>query len=225
MSLWQDFLTNDQRVVQKWVHYFPIYERHLSCWKNKTLTVLEIGVSMGGSLQMWQRYFGPLAKIVGVDIDHRCKDAEEPGIYVRIGSQADSGFLKSVIDEFGIPDIVIDDGSHIMSDISATFDFLYPLMPKNGIYVVEDLHAAYWPQYGGGVDVPTTFINRCKHFIDELNAHYSNGAVSPTFVTNQTLGISFYDSVVVFEKGEIFRRDAPQIGRRTLAERVKWKLG
>ena len=64
MSLWQDFLNNDRRVIQKWTHYFPVYERHFSPWRNKSLTFLEIGVSRGGSLQMWQRYFGPMAKII-----------------------------------------------------------------------------------------------------------------------------------------------------------------
>jgi len=30
MSLWQDFLTNDGKIIHKWVHYFPIYEGGLN---------------------------------------------------------------------------------------------------------------------------------------------------------------------------------------------------
>jgi hypothetical protein len=45
MSLWQDFLTNDGKIIHKWVHYFPIYERHFAWYRNKSLTFLEIGVS------------------------------------------------------------------------------------------------------------------------------------------------------------------------------------
>ena len=26
MDLWTDFLTNDQRLIHKWTHYFPIYQ-------------------------------------------------------------------------------------------------------------------------------------------------------------------------------------------------------
>jgi hypothetical protein len=48
MNLWQDFLTNDDKLIHKWTHYFPIYEQHLSEWRNKTITFLEIGVSRGG---------------------------------------------------------------------------------------------------------------------------------------------------------------------------------
>jgi cephalosporin hydroxylase len=212
MDLWQDFLTNDGKLIHKWVHYFSIYERHFAWFRGKSITFLEIGVSKGGSLQMWQRYFGPLAKIVGIDIDPACLQHEQPGISVRIGDQSDPVFLQSVIDEFGTPDVVLDDGSHRMDHIGATFEFLYPRLPKNGIYMVEDLHTAYWEEYGGGVDAPASFINKCKRFIDSLNADHSRGAVPVDAMTTGTFGISFYDSVVAFEKGHVWRKEAPQIG-------------
>ena len=212
MDLWQDFLTNDGKLIHKWVHYFGIYERHFSWFRGKSVTFLEIGVSKGGSLQMWQRYFGPLARIVGIDIDPSCRAHEQPGISVRVGDQGDPAFLQEIIEEFGVPDIVLDDGSHQMRHVNATFDLLYPQLPKNGIYMVEDLHTAYWSEFGGGVDVQTSFINRSKHFIDSLNADHSRGAITPDTITRQTYGISFYDSVVVFEKGDVWRKEAPQIG-------------
>jgi hypothetical protein len=220
MSLWQDFLTNDGKIIHKWVHYFPIYERHFEWYRNKSLTFLEIGVYKGGSLQMWQRYFGPLAKIVGTDINERCKDHEQPGIFVRIGDQSDEKFLQSVIDEFGIPDIVLDDGSHQMKHINATFQFLYPKMPKNAVYMVEDLHTAYWEEYGGGLGKTDSFVNQAKNFIDSLNADHSRGAVPADFITRGTFSISFYDSVIAFEKGDVWRKEAPQIGRHGIMDKI-----
>lgn len=215
MSLWQDFQTNDGKVIHKWVHYFPIYERHFAWYRNKSLTFLEIGVSKGGSLAMWQRYFGPLAKILGIDIDPACMAHQAPGIFVRTGNQGDEQFLSQIVAEFGAPDVVLDDGSHKMEDIAKSFLYLYPQMPKNGVYLVEDLHTAYWEAYGGGVAKPDTFINLAKGFVDRLNADYTGGAIPPDFITRQTFGISFYDSVVAFEKGQVFRREAPQIGRES----------
>ncbi|MEP0868575.1 class I SAM-dependent methyltransferase [Trichocoleus desertorum AS-A10] len=212
MNLWQDFLTNDQKIIHKWVHYFPIYERHFSGWRNKSLTFLEIGVSRGGSLQMWQRFFGPLAKIVGIDLNPECQEHESPGIFVRIGDQSDHSFLQSVVDEFGIPDIVLDDGSHQMNHITSSFQFFYPKMPKNAIYMVEDLHTAYWEEYGGGLEKPNTFINIAKDYIDRLNADHTRGKVTPDLITRETFGISFYDSIVCLEKGEVFWKQAPMIG-------------
>ena len=201
MTLWHDFLTNQGPQIHKWVHYFPIYERHFERWRNMTLTFLEIGVGKGGSVQMWQRYFGPLATIVGIDINPRCKAAEQPGIHVRIGDQSDPAFLQSIIDEFGVPDVVLDDGSHMMTHIRDTFLVLYPQMQKNGVYVVEDLHTAYRAEYGGGLDEPDSFINISKHFVDQLNAHHAREALQDGFITRQTFSISFYDSVVAFREG------------------------
>ena len=112
--LYHDFLTNEQRRIHKVPHYFPIYERHFSKFKNHSIVFWKIGVAGGGSLQMWQRYFGPFATIVGIDINPKCKQYEENEIKVCIGDQKDKGFLQSVIAQYGIPDVVLDDGSHIL---------------------------------------------------------------------------------------------------------------
>jgi cephalosporin hydroxylase len=221
MTLWQDFMTHDGKLVHKNAHYFPIYERHFAPWRNRSVTFLEIGVARGGSLALWQRFFGPLSKIIGIDIlEKRSKAAEAPGIFVRIGDQSDENFLQSIIDEFGVPDVVLDDGSHQMEHIVKTFNFLYPKMPKNSIYLVEDLHTAYWKEYGGGVDNPDTFINLTKKFIDRLNADNSRGEVPTDFITQETFGISFYSSVVVLEKGDVYRKETLRSGRKRLADRL-----
>ncbi|HEY1447476.1 MAG TPA: class I SAM-dependent methyltransferase [Caulobacteraceae bacterium] len=212
MDLWQDFLSNQGKAIHKWGHYFPIYERHFAPWRGRTLTFLEIGVAKGGSLAMWRRYFGPLARIVGVDIDRRCKAHEAEGIEIRIGDQSDPNFLRALIDEFGVPDVVLDDGGHRMDQISATFEFLYPLMGKNGVYLVEDLHTAYWPKFGGGLTEPASFINIAKGLVDRLNADHAQGAISPDAFTRDTFSIAFYDSVVVFEKGQIPNKGSIEIG-------------
>jgi hypothetical protein len=207
VSLWQDFMTNDEKVIHKWAHYFPIYERHFSRWQNRSLVFWEVGVYAGGSLQMWQRYFGPNALIIGIDINADCKSHEAPGIKVRIGNQADPVFLSSVIDEFGPPDVVLDDASHHMKPTWDLFEFVYPKVPKNGVYMVEDMHTSYWPSHGGGVHAEDSFINRSKRLIDELNADHTKGELAPTTFTRTTEGISFYDSVVVFEKGNVWWKD------------------
>jgi hypothetical protein len=212
MNLWHDFLTNDGKVIHKWTHYFPIYERHFAWFRNKTITFFEIGVSRGGSIAMWQRYFGPLAKVVGIDIDPECKHHEKPGVFVRIGDQSDPKFLQALIEEFGVPDVVLDDGSHQMEHIAQSFAYLYPLMPKNGVYMVEDLHTAYWDEYGGGLHKDDTFINFAKDCVDRVNASHTRGAVAPDLITEQTFAICFYDSVVAFDKGKVWQQEAPRTG-------------
>ncbi len=226
MTLWSDFLDNDKRILHKWKHYFPIYERHFKDFVYRPVTFMEIGCGRGGSLQMWKRYFGPHARIVGVDVNPDCKTFEEDQVEVHIGQQQDVQFLQSVIHEVGIPDIVLDDGSHVMSHITSTFQFLYPRMAKNGIYMVEDLHTSYWEEYEGGLRKPTTFIELCKVLIDELNADHTRGVLPPNEFTSSTMSMHFYDSVVVFERGAYTRKSAPQTGGtlEKLTARVKDKL-
>ena len=173
---------------------------------------MEIGCGLGGSLQMWKRYFGPHARIIGIDINPECKGFEEDQIEVRIGDQSDEKLLQSVIDECGAPDIVLDDGSHMMSHITATFKFLYPRMTKNGVYLVEDLHSAYWDEFEGGLRKPSTFVELSKNLIDELNADHTRNALPPTDFTKTTLSLHFYDSVVVFERGVHTKKLALEMG-------------
>ena len=94
MSLWSEFLTHEGRPVYKWTHYLPIYQRHFAAFVNRPITFIEIGVWKGGSLQLWKRYFGPFAQIVGIDIDPACKAMEEDQVAVRIGDQSDPAFLQ-----------------------------------------------------------------------------------------------------------------------------------
>jgi SAM-dependent methyltransferase len=217
MNLWADFLGNgDRRVIHKWKHYFPIYERHFAPFVNRSVTFVEIGCGAGGSLQMWKRLFGPHAQIVGLDIDPRCKAFEDDQIAVRIGAQQDPLFLEAVAKEFGPLDVVLDDGSHIMAHVAASFLHLYPRLSKNGVYLVEDLHTAYWPEYGGALRRPDSFIEIAKALVDELNANHARGALLPTEFTRTTNSVCFYDSIVVFERGVTTKKWAPQIGKVTL---------
>jgi|SRR5271166_4987453 len=201
MSLWAEFLNNTGRPIHKWPHYFPAYEWHFSRYINRPLTFIEIGCGAGGSLQMWKRYFGPHAQIVGVDSRPDCAAYQEDQIDIRIGDQSDLTFLSNLIDEFGAPDIVLDDGSHVMSQVVASFTYLYPRTGPDGIYVVEDLHTAYWGEYGGGLRCAGSFIELCKGLLDELNADWSRGELPPTDFTRSTQSMHFYDSLAVFERG------------------------
>ncbi|MGH9069281.1 MAG: class I SAM-dependent methyltransferase [Acidimicrobiales bacterium] len=209
-QLWRDFLTHEGRLVHKWTHYFPIYERHFSRYQNRPLVFWEIGVGEGGSLQLWKQYFGPYAQIVGLDIFDK-RALEEEQIAIRTGDQSDLVFLESVLDEFGVPDIVVDDGSHMMDHVMATFAYLYPRIAAGGVYLVEDLHTAYWDEYGGRLRDPGTFVEHAKRLIDELNADHARGALIPTDFTRSTLSMHFYDSVIAFERGRHLRKHAPQV--------------
>ena len=205
MTLWKEYFENsnvERRKFEKWSHYFPIYERYFEKYKNTSLIFWEIGVQQGGSAQMWNRYFGPNALIIGLDIDPACASRYDSSqVKIRIGDQSDTVFLQNVRDEFGYPDIVLDDGSHKMSDVNTTFKYLYPKISRTGIYMIEDMCCSYWPDFQGGVDVPDSVVNISKGHIDKLTAHWSNGGVEPDWFTDNTRCISYFDSVIVYERG------------------------
>jgi hypothetical protein len=195
------FYENEGAVVNKWRHYPSIYDRHLSSFRNKKAKILEIGVSGGGSLQIWREYFGQDATIFGIDINPACAAFDGAAGSVRIGSQADPSFLRSVAAEMEGIDIVIDDGSHVASHQRASFETLFPMMSDNGVYICEDTHTAYWRgEFEGGYRRPSNFIEYSKRIIDDIHADFHDKPVQLEGASRTIFGIHFYNSVVVVEK-------------------------
>tara|TARA_Y100000034_G_scaffold116016_1_gene153797 strand:- start:1597 stop:2109 length:513 start_codon:yes stop_codon:yes gene_type:complete len=112
----QEYFENNEHgdMVYKWTHSFEVYDRHLSRFRGTDVGILEIGVAEGGSLKMWADYFGPDAKVYGIDIKPECKQVDNKQIKVFIGSQTDKYFLYDVASHVPKIDIVIDDGGHIV---------------------------------------------------------------------------------------------------------------
>jgi len=210
------FNNNPGRLIHKWRHYFEIYERHFARFRSKPITLVEIGVYKGGSLQMWKHYFGPQARIIGVDIDPQCAAFCDEQVEIAIGSQEDPKFLRSLADRLPPIDILIDDGGHTMSQQITTFEELFPRVAANGVYLCEDLHTSYWPTYGGGYRSPHSYIEYSKNFIDYINAWHAKepealrsanrervsreSELSVSAFTRSVHSLHYYDSVLVIEK-------------------------
>ena len=151
---------------------------------------------------MWKQYFGPAAKIYGVDINPHCKALAEERIEILIGDQADREFLKSIKEKIPRIDILIDDGGHSMKQQINTYEELFPHLHKQGVYLCEDLHTSYWKGYGGGYKRRGSFIEYSKNFIDGLNAWHANETNELTVgdFTRSAHSLHYYDSVLVIEK-------------------------
>ncbi len=215
--MWHDFLTNQDLPIHKWTHYFPLYEDTFKKYQNRTCTILEIGCDQGGSMHLWKRYLGPYAQIVGLDINPACKAAEEEQINIEIGSQADPEVLNALINKYAPFDVVIDDGSHRMQDVETSFRHLFEHVTADGCYIVEDLHTAYWPPYGGGFGNKNSFIEFTKQVIDAIHIAYIQEKYDwdPFLleVAKHTRAVRIADSMIIFEKGRTIRKHAPKRGR------------
>jgi 23S rRNA U2552 (ribose-2'-O)-methylase RlmE/FtsJ len=203
------FLNNSHKRLHKWVHYFDIYERHFARFRGTSPVMLEIGVQGGGSLAMWKEYFGPGCHIIGVDINPKCKVHEAEGIEVFIGSQDDLDVINEIFSKYPKVDIVLDDGSHIMQHMIASFELMYDRIQPNGVYAVEDMHTCYWPKFGGGLKREGSFMEFVKNKLDEINAVHIKDALPVTDFTRFTDCIACYDSLVVFERRRQGLRQAP----------------
>jgi hypothetical protein len=205
------YFAHTGREAMKWVHYLGIYDQLLARFADgfvtpeqdrRPLRFLEIGVFRGGSLELWREYFGPDATIFGIDINPNCLAFSRDDLPIRIGSQADPGFLRSVIEEMGGVDVVLDDGSHVAAHQRATFDTLFPLLSPGGLYIVEDTHTAYWYEFGGGLRRPGTIIEMAKGMIDGLHKWYFRAPVGhrARLASTDVHSIQFFDSIIAFEK-------------------------
>ena len=135
MNLYEMFREHSGRQIDKWEHYFPIYEKYFAKFRGEDIRVLEIGIDHGGSLQLWQRYFGSRAEIIGVDIRPTTMFVEGR-IRTLCMDQTDIALA-----DYGPFDIVIDDGSHVLSHQEQTFANLWPR--TRGVYLIEDCHGCF----------------------------------------------------------------------------------
>jgi hypothetical protein len=122
--------------------YTKIYQTYLDHIRYEKLSVLEVGINKGASLNMWADYFIN-SKIYGADIldKHFLKTDR---IDVFITNQEKPEDLRQLPKNL---DLIIDDGGHTMLQQQLTFKILFLENLKNGgIYILEDLHTSL-PKY------------------------------------------------------------------------------
>lgn len=166
-------------------------------------------------MRMWRGYM-PDATIVGLDINPRAKQYDDPrnNVHVRIGDQTDVSFLESVVDEFGPFDTVLDDGGHTPKQMIGSFQYLFPRLAAGGVYIVEDICANYWTPYR---DQPESFIDFTRWLMDAMHAAYMQltsvyqimeghpkrvKKVEVPFAATIIDRIEVFDSVVVIHRAE-----------------------
>ncbi|MCL4416328.1 MAG: class I SAM-dependent methyltransferase [Actinobacteria bacterium] len=126
----------DKNLCRKGGHCYGLAYDYIfkSFDKNAKLSIVEIGTEYGASLLAWREFF-PNAKITGIDIEDKVVNKDENVEYI-----------ISEIKEFKPDkefDIVIDDGSHKLSDVLCTVKNFR--LKVGGIMVIEDCQApAHW---------------------------------------------------------------------------------
>ena len=170
-NYFRDYLyLTEGKILTKMDHYLDVYHWLLAPWRSQNISFLEIGVWKGGSIKMWQDYFGAASRLAFLDIDPNCKIFEVSGVAVEIGDQYDHGFLQNIAAKHGPFDIIIDDGGHKMDQQKASFNGLWAQLSDGGLYVVEDNHTSYWLGFGGGFRAQKSFAEFSKDLVDRMTA-------------------------------------------------------
>lgn len=118
--------------------YIDSYEKLFLPFQKKC-TLLEIGLALGDSIKLFDRYFEN-SHIIGCDLS---LIFTPPTYRNKVTLIAHDATKPSFLNEIGDTklDIVIDDGSHMEKDQMDTFNLLKGNMNKGGIYIIEDILA------------------------------------------------------------------------------------
>jgi hypothetical protein len=163
-------------------NYLGLYEEVLGELRNKEVKILEIGISSGASLKMWEEYFTN-GKIFGADInteEWRTREFSSRGIFfdtekttTLVVNQEKSVELLSLPDEL---DVIIDDGGHTMFQQQNTLKTIFHKLKHAGIYILEDLHTSNVDFYDGCNYGRTDTNNTIRLLNDLKNGEISQGS-------------------------------------------------
>jgi len=198
--------------TQKKSHGYSIfYKKKLEKFKSLNTNILEIGSYSGASAAAFSKYL-PKSNIFCFDINISNFKYKSNKIHVfgldindknKVNKILNQIFLKFTIKEF---DIIIDDGSHNLSDIFYGFQFFFKFLKKNGLYVVEDFK---FPNYYNN-------NNDINHiFFDEFLKNLKNKKISNSNIISQKEQINIIDSIKNIEifKGNLENSDISFISK------------
>jgi len=122
------------------LHFTPVYSQYMEPIRERELVILEIGVGSGPSLGMWYDYF-PNARIHAIDVGSQ-KQHDNDRVTTHVCDQSNRDQLNRVMSSIGKVDLIIDDGSHVVSHQQISLGVLFPYLKPKGQYWIEDLHTS-----------------------------------------------------------------------------------
>jgi predicted O-methyltransferase YrrM len=121
--------------------YGDFYDAEFARFRDRPISLLEIGVQFGESLRMWLEYFPDALRIYGVDKDTSRIWGTFPDNVVLVKADA---YCSKTAEAFGRLDIIIDDGSHALIDQIKALRLYLPHLLPGGVLVVEDVQHPDW---------------------------------------------------------------------------------
>jgi len=132
--------------------FSQFYTQHLKHLKKKEIKILELGSYSGASASAFIKYFENCSVYcLDINISKFIFSSKDIHVYgLDINNEKE---LKKVLKKINLEsnsdffDIIIDDGSHYLSDILFSLKTLFRYVKKGGIYIIEDFkHPNYYDQ-------------------------------------------------------------------------------
>lgn len=167
------------------LHFTPKYSKYFEPIKDEKLNILEIGVGSGPSLKMWYDYF-PNATIHAFDVSPQIQH-ENSRVKTHICDQSNREQMEKVMEKIGDVDIIIDDGSHVISHQQISLGFLFKYVKKGGQYWIEDLHTSDSSVWNNGKRLYgyDMSFNEGESTVDVINDYLDNKIFNSPFLTEE----------------------------------------
>lgn len=191
---------NSPEYSVKWKNYFSIYSELFQKYVGTSVTFVEVGVLHGGSLFMWREYFGPDARIIGIDLNPEALKWERFGFEIYIGDQADANFWALLSEKVGETDILLDDGGHTNLQQIQTIRNSINFIADDGMIVIEDTHTSYLKDFGNPSS--SSGVEFAKSLIDSIALRNPEILRKELPLTNRIHSIRFFESLfaIYFDK-------------------------
>ena len=160
--------------------YSKFYTNHLNHLKNEQINILEIGSYAGASAAAFVKYF-PKANIFCFDVNISNFEYESKKIHVYGIDINNKKKIKKIINEifkkyqFSFFDLIIDDGSHNLSDILFCLNYFFKYVKESGIFVIEDFKHPNYYRYNRNIE---------HILVDEFLKNLKNKKISNSSIIN-----------------------------------------
>ena len=134
-------LIDNSRTDKDTIHsYLETYEMFFNNKRLETLAVMEIGISNGGSIKLWNDYFLN-ASIYGVDIMNMNDNIYDiKNNYPRINLYLNTDAYNIDVNIFNKKfDIIIEDGDHLLNNQIKFINNYLSILNDKGIMIIEDI--------------------------------------------------------------------------------------
>jgi len=181
----------------KYDSYFATYETLLQKYVDREVTIVEVGIFNGGSLFMWRKFFGPKARIIGIDLNPDAREWEKHGFEIYIGDQSSDTFWTELFQKVGKVDVLIDDGGHTNRQQIVTSHYAIQNINDGGVLIVEDVHTNYFREFGNPSRY--SFVNFAHRIVDGINSRSYSLRRIYTQYSSRVYSVSFFESMVAFQ--------------------------